>query len=112
MFSKAILWENWQPNVPIDLNQLQRLGMYNDLFDLNVDLVKPTNFPDRNKNDLVNSISTKGMFYAIAGSGGNVNNVWASPETFLHFADNIKSQYPGQLINLNDLFIAYLIQLP
>jgi hypothetical protein len=50
------------------------------------------------------------MFYAITGSGGNL--VWYSPETFRHFNENVKAQYPGQLSQLNNLFIAYLIQQP
>jgi len=78
--------------------------------DTNVDQVRPFDFLTRNRDDVVSSVSTKAMFYAITGSGGNL--VWYSPETFRHFNENVKAQYPGQLSQLNNLFIAYLIQQP
>ena len=108
--SHAILLENWQPNLPIDLKQFERLGLYNDLQDSNIDEVQPFNLPIRWRDDLVQNVTSKAMFYSITGSGGNLQ--WFSPETYLHFADNVKSQYPAQLTNLNNSFIAYLIQNP
>lgn len=106
----GILLENRQPNLPIDLKQLERLGLYHDLEDLNADEVQPFDFTPRWRFDLVQQVSPKSMFYSITGSGGNLQ--WYSPETYLHFADNVKIQYPAQLTNLNNLFIAYLIQNP
>jgi len=78
--------------------------------DTNVDQVRPFDFLTRNRDDVVSSVSTKAMFYAITGSGGNL--VWYSPETFHHFNENVKAQYPGQLGALGNLFVSYLIQLP
>jgi hypothetical protein len=108
--SHEIYLEKWEPNVPVDLYQLERVGMYYDLLDSNQDEVRPVNFTSRWKLDLVQQVTNKAMFYAITGSGGTLQ--WYSPETYLHFADNVKSQYPAQLSNLNNLFIAYLIQNP
>jgi hypothetical protein len=108
--SHAILLENWQPNLPIDLKQLERLGLYHDLEDNNVDEIQPFDFITRWRDDLVQQVIPKSMFYSITGSGGNLQ--WYSPETYLHFADNVKIQFPAQLTNLNNLFIAYLIQNP
>jgi hypothetical protein len=34
-----VLLETWQPNLPIDLKQLERIGLYHDLQDSNIDEV-------------------------------------------------------------------------
>ena len=75
-----------------------------------MDLVTPFDFDLRWRNDLAQSVSTKAMFYAITGSGGSLQ--WYSPETWQHFNDNVKAQYPAQLGALGNLFVSYLIQLP
>jgi hypothetical protein len=108
--SHEIYLETWRPNVPVDFKQLERVGLYHDLLDNNEDEVRPVDFLSRYRFDQVSSVTVKAQFYSITGSGGNLQ--WYSPETYLNFADNLKSQFPLQLTNLNNLFIAYLIQAP
>ena len=106
----TVLLEDWQPNVAVDLERNLRIGIFHDLVDSNEDIITPELFLLRNRSDLVFGNSIKSMFNSITAQAGNIQ--WQSPERWAHFADNTKSQYPGQIIALNDIFIAYLIQEP
>lgn len=104
------LLENWRPNVEVDFEKNNRPGIFHDLIDTNQDVIQPENLFNLNRTDLVSGHSIKSMFNSIIGQGGALT--WNSPERWAHFADNTKSQYPGQILQLNNIFIAYLIQQP
>jgi hypothetical protein len=60
--------------------------------------------------DMVSGRIIKSMFYSITGTGPAIS--YLLPQTYEHFATNSKGFYPLQIPQLNDLFIAYLMQAP
>jgi hypothetical protein len=105
----ARLLEDWQPNVAVDEKRYHRLGLFYDLTDTSVEEVSPQGLSNLKRDDLINGVSNRAMFYSISG-GTTVSLQVFSPSRWIDFRDNILHQYPNRASDINTLMIPYLIQ--